>query len=150
MDKIEFFNKLDKALKANSIDKIDEILRDYEEYFLESYKLGKSDSEIINELGDPVELGFNYSNQNRNVKEEKKIVKYNEKVVLGNTVMYFLAFSLFFIASIVFAILEGISGFIIMQFINIGFLVLGIMEYKKLKKIRSIKNDLENIEKKDV
>jgi len=37
-----------------------------------------------------------------------------------------------------------------MQFINVGFLVLGIMEYKKLKKIKSIKNDLENIEKKDV
>jgi len=105
MDKIEFFNKLDKALKANSVDKIDEILRDYEEYFLESYKLGKSDSEIIKELGDPVELGFNYSNKNRNVKEEKKIVKYNEKVVLGNTVMYFLAFTLFFIVSIVFAVL---------------------------------------------
>ena len=38
MNKLHFFNKLEKDLKYLEINNIDEIIRDYEEYFLEQEK----------------------------------------------------------------------------------------------------------------
>ena len=75
MRKIEFFNDLENALKMLKVEKIDEILRDYEEIFIERAQAGQTEEKIIASLGEPLEIALNYINSstNRNIKEEISI-----------------------------------------------------------------------------
>ena len=76
MRKIEFLNDLENALKLLKVAKVDEILRDYEEIFIEGAQAGQTEEQIIESLDDPLEIALNYCNSstNRNIKEEKSII----------------------------------------------------------------------------
>lgn len=109
MRKIEFFNDLENALKMLKVQKVDEILRDYEEIFIEGAQAGQTEEQIIQSLDDPLEIALNYCNSstNRNIKEEKQVVKYNKTVVAGRCVMCTMMFVMFFVATFVLYAVEN-------------------------------------------
>ena len=55
MNKLEYLNQLETILKRNHLDKadIDDIIRDYAEFFEEGRRQGESDQEIAAKLGSP-------------------------------------------------------------------------------------------------
>ena len=153
MKKVEFFTDLENALKMLKIEKIDEILRDYEEIFIEGAQAGKTEERIIESLGEPLEIAYNYFNSstNRNIKEEKQVVKYNKTVVMGNCVMYTMIFVMFFVATFVlYAVEKSVVGLVIMLLIDALFIPLMVLEFKKLKKYKKTQKELNNITKKDI
>ena len=153
MRKIEFFNDLENALKLLKVVKIDEILRDYEEMFIEGAQAGKTEEQIIESLGEPLEIALNYCNSstNRNIKEEKQLVKYNKTVVTGRCVMYTMVFVMFFIATIaLYPVFKSISGLVIMLCLDALFIPFIILEFKKLKRYNKLQKELNNITKKDI
>ena len=153
MKKIEFFTDLENALKLLKIEKIDEILRDYEEIFIEGAQAGQTEEQIIESLGEPLEIAYNYFNSstNRNIKEEKQVVKYNKTVVTGRCVMYTMMFLMFFIATFVlYAVEKSVVGLVIMLCLDVLFIPFIVLEFKKLKKYRKAQKELNNITKKDI
>lgn len=153
MRKIEFFNDLENALKMLKIQKVDEILRDYEEIFIEGAQAGQTEEQIIESLDDPLEIALNYCNSstNRNIKEEKQVVKYNKTVVAGRCVMYTMMFVMFFVATFVlYAVEKSVIGLVIMLFIDALFIPFMVLEFKKLKKYKKAQRELNNITKKDI
>lgn len=153
MRKIEFFNDLENALKMLKIQKVDEILRDYEEMFIEGAQAGKTEEQIIESLGEPLEIALNYCNSstNRNIKEEKQVVKYNKTVVTGRCVMYTMMFIMFFIATFVlYAVEKSVIGLVLMLFLDALFIPFIVLEFKKLKKYKKAQRELNNITKKDI
>ena len=153
MRKIKFLNALEHCLKEFKVEKVDEILRDYEEYFIEGIQMGKTEEEIIQSLGDPFEIAMEYNNKskNRNIKEEKQIVKHNIKVLTGNCILFSMAFVMFFIVSCVMLnSTKSVGGFLIMLLIDAGFLVLTILEFRKLKKYKNAQKELNDLTKKDI
>ena len=153
MRKIEFFNDLENALKMLKIQKVDEILRDYEEIFISGLQSGQTEEQIIESLGEPLEIALNYCNSstNRNIKEEKQVVKYNKTVVAGRCVMYTMIFAMFFVATfILYAVEKSIIGLVIMLFIDALFIPFMVLEFKKLKKYKKAQRELNNITKKDI
>ena len=84
MNKIEFLEILKDYLKKNfSDDEINDILRDYEEYFVDGLIEGKSDMEIIEALGSPKAIAneliaqIKTEDKNKNYSNEKFNDKYN-------------------------------------------------------------------------
>ena len=153
MRKIDFFNDLENALKMLKIEKIDAILRDYEEIFIESAQAGQTEEQIIESLGEPLEIAYNYINSstNRNIKEEKQIVKYNKTVVTGRCVMYTMMFVMFFVATFVlYAVDKSVVGLVIMLCLDVLFIPFIVLEFKKLKKYKKAQKELNNITKKDI
>lgn len=153
MRKIEFFTDLENALKMLKIEKIDEILRDYEEIFIEGAQAGKTEDQIIESLGEPLEIAYNYFNSstNRNIKEEKQLVKYNKTVVTGRCVMYTMMFVMFFVATFVlYAVDKSVIGLVIMLCLDALFIPLMVLEFKKLNKYKKAQKELNNITKKDI
>jgi len=153
MRKIEFLNDLENALKLLNVVKIDEILRDYEEIFIEGTQAGKTEEQIIESLGEPLEIAYNYCNSstNRNIKEEKQVVKYNKTVVTGRCVMYTMIFIMFFIATFVlYAVEKSVIGLVLMLFLDALFIPFIVLEFKKLKKYKKAQKELNNITKKDI
>ena len=153
MRKIDFFNDLENALKMLKIEKIDAILRDYEEIFIESAQAGQTEEQIIESLGEPLEIALNYINSstNRNIKEEKQIVKYNKTVVTGRCVMYTMMFVMLFVATFVlYAVDKSVVGLVIMLLIDALFIPFIVLEFKKLKKYKKAQKELNNITKKDI
>ena len=153
MRKIEFFNDLENDLKMLKIQKVDEILRDYEEIFIEGAQAGQTEEQIIESLDDPLEIALNYCNSrtNRNIKEEKQVVKYNKTVVAGRCVMYTMMFVMFFVATFVlYAVEKSVIGLVIMLFIDALFIPFIILEFKKLKRYNKLQKELNNITKKDI
>lgn len=153
MKKVEFFTDLENALKMLKIEKIDEILRDYEEIFIEGAQAGQTEEQIIESLGEPLEIAYNYFNSstNRNIKEEKQVVKYNKTVVTGRCVMYTMMFIMFFIATFVlYAVEKSVIGLVIMLCLDALFIPFIVLEFKKLKKYKKAQKELNNITKKDI
>ena len=153
MRKIEFFNDLENALKLLKVVKIDEILRDYEEMFIEGAQAGKTEEQIIESLGEPLEIALNYCNSstNRNIKEEKQLVTYNKTVVTGRCVMYTMMFVMFFIATFVlYAVEKSVIGLVVMLCLDVLFIPFIILGFKKLKKYNKLQKELNNITKKDI
>ena len=153
MRKIEFFNDLENALKMLKIQKVDEILRDYEEIFIEGAQAGQTEEQIIESLDDPLEIALNYYNSstNRNIKEEKQIIKYNKTVVAGKCVMYTMMFVMFFITTFVlYAVDKSVIGLVIMLFMDALFIPFMVLEFKKLKKYKKAQRELNDIIKKDI
>ena len=153
MRKIEFFNDLENALKMLKIQKVDEILRDYEEIFIEGAQAGQTEEQIIESLDDPLEIALNYCNSstNRNIKEEKQIIKYNKTVVAGRCVMYTMMFVMFFITTFVlYAVEKSVIGLVIMLFMDALFIPFMVLEFKKLKKYKKAQRELNDITKKDI
>ncbi len=69
MNKNEFMRKLkDGLVGLNQTDKR-EILLDYEEHFLDGIKLGRTEEEICESLGDPVEIAANIKKEGRSASE---------------------------------------------------------------------------------
>ena len=153
MKKVEFFTDLENALKMLKIEKIDEILRDYEEIFIEGAQAGQTEEQIIESLGEPLEIAYNYFNSstNRNIKEEKRVVKYNKIVVTGRCVMYTMMFVMFFVAPFVlYAVEKSVIGLVIMLCLDALFIPFIVLEFKKLKKYKKAQKELNNITKKDI
>ena len=153
MKKVEFFTDLENALKMLKIEKIDEILRDYEEIFIEGAQAGQIEEQIIESLGEPLEIAYNYFNSstNRNIKEEKRVVKYNKIVVTGRCVMYTMMFVMFFVAPFVlYAVEKSVIGLVIMLCLDALFIPFIVLEFKNLKKYKKAQKELNNITKKDI
>ena len=69
MNKNEFMRKLkDGLVGLNQTDKR-EILLDYEEHFLDGIKLGRTEEEICESLGDPAEIAANIKKEGRSASE---------------------------------------------------------------------------------
>ena len=140
-------------MKLLKIEKIDEILRDYEEIFIEGAQAGQIEEQIIESLGEPLEIAYNYFNSstNRNIKEEKRVVKYNKIVVTGRCVMYTMMFVMFFVAPFVlYAVEKSVIGLVIMLCLDALFIPFIVLEFKKLKKYKKAQKELNNITKKDI
>lgn len=153
MNKIRFFNDLEKYLKMYKVGKIDEILRDYEEMFIEGVKAGQTEEQIIKNLGEPSEIAFNYSNSsaNRNIEEEKRIIKYNIAMVRGRCVWWIMMFVIFLVAIfMLFAVQKSVSGLIILLCLDATCLPFTFLEFKKLNKYKKIQEELNDISKKDI
>lgn len=56
MNKQQFMNVLNKHLAPLSIDERNDLLSEYENHFVFAMQSGKSEEEIVRELGDPIEL----------------------------------------------------------------------------------------------
>lgn len=150
MNKLHFFNKLEKNLKYLEINDIDEIIRDYEEYFLEQEKKGQTEEEIINSLEDPstIAMQYNTKEKNRNIKAEKIYIKYNITQVTLSLVQTITASIGFLGAAILFYIVDKSIGIPSTCFvISIIFLLLAISNYKKRKRY---KDQLDNLDKYDI
>lgn len=153
MNKIQFFNTLEKSLRANMVSekKITQILRDYEEYFIENSRMGKTDQEIIAKLGKPDEIALSYDNSNINVKEEMARVNQNIRVVTCKAGYYLTLFVMFVAVTIFMAIfLKSVWAWGSMLATSLGLLGFGICEIKKLKKYKAIKQELLDVEKEGI
>lgn len=75
MSRLEYMNKLIEALSDFDEDIREEIINDYEDHFVNGLKSGKSEDEIVNELGSIDELVSDLnalSGKNEEIKEEQK------------------------------------------------------------------------------
>lgn len=70
MNKSEFINRLEKALGGKSWEEKKEIIYDYEEYFQNATSEGKTEIQIVEELGNPEEIALNYLNSQPNSEKE--------------------------------------------------------------------------------
>lgn len=61
MNKEQFFEELKQNLMHLSKEEREEILEDFEEHFHQGHQEGKEDMELIDQLGDPKEIGQSYS-----------------------------------------------------------------------------------------
>jgi uncharacterized membrane protein len=72
MNKVEFLHILELTLVSFKIEDKKEILYDYEEHFRIGEENGKSEAELIEELGDPKNIALQYNNSSQlETKEEK-------------------------------------------------------------------------------
>ena len=96
MNKIQFFDELEKALKERGVSDIDGILRDYEELIIEMSSNGMSEQDIIAEIGSPLEIANGYTD-NINVKDTRNYLSKNIKMLTVATILYFLISGLIFL-----------------------------------------------------
>ena len=148
MNKIKFLSELEKSLQMLNVENVDEILRDYEEYFIECSRMGKTEQEIIQDLDEPHEIAMRCNNIK--VKEEKKINNYNIKIATTKAVIFIVMLALGLGLSIIALKFLGIFEFLAIQIINVAFILLASFEFKKLKKYKLIQKELFGIEKKDI
>lgn len=78
MSQNEFLEILEKNLQGFSIDEKREILYDYEEHFTLGKENGKTDDEIIEELGNPLDIATQYKTNRITVINEKQNNNYTE------------------------------------------------------------------------
>lgn len=76
MNKEEYLKIIQKEIKKINTDEKEDILSEYESYFINGYKNNKNDEEIIKELGDPVKIAKEINAVNSLYKvENKKSIK---------------------------------------------------------------------------
>lgn len=80
MNRKEFIEMLEKTLKHKS-ETIREIVSDFNEHFNEATKNGKSESEICEVLGDPIEIANHF---NEEIEDEEKNLKDNKEKIFVN------------------------------------------------------------------
>jgi len=73
MNKKEFLQILEESLKDFKLDERKEILYDYEEHFRIGEQNGKSEAELITELGDPNNIAMQYKTSNQ--QENNEVLK---------------------------------------------------------------------------
>jgi len=71
MNKYEFMYRLNSELSALGIEDKGDIMGDYEEHFRMGLEAGKTDDEIVKELGNPVELAKSYLSPEEQKKQEE-------------------------------------------------------------------------------
>ena len=150
MKKIEFLNELEQCLKQFKVEKIDIILRDYEELFIESAQMGKSEQEIIDGLDSPYDIAKRYKGTNKNVKQQKALLKENIRIVKIRFAYYLFAAIIFLSAVIVMGVSMKDMAFIWVGLFSSLLFILPILEYKKIKKYKKMLSDLENLEREDI
>ncbi|MFL0248162.1 HAAS signaling domain-containing protein [Candidatus Clostridium stratigraminis] len=69
MNRDEFLKTLETSLSAFDLEEKKDILYDYEEHFRIGHQNGKTDEELINELGSPADIAKQYSG---NFQDEKR------------------------------------------------------------------------------
>lgn len=154
MKKVEFLTKLEENLKKMGVEKVDEILRDYEEYFIEYSQIGKSEQEITESLGDPLEIAMGYINSstNRDVKHEKEELKLILMNLRGKLIIHTMAFVMILAMIFVgyFCIMQNVYLLIGMLLMDSLLLLIIIPEYKELKKYKDIQKNIKNLTRKDI
>ena len=70
MTKDQFIDALRQGLKKHNIKDVDDIIRDYEDYFKEQLSLGKKESEISLKLGDLKSIINDYAESSSNTKKK--------------------------------------------------------------------------------
>lgn len=81
MTKLEYLKQLEDALKNKlNRNEINEIMRDYAEYFVEGHNQGKSDYEIATKLGEPKEVARNIITEGKEERQQQKKQKFEKKV----------------------------------------------------------------------
>ncbi|MGZ3727113.1 MAG: DUF1700 domain-containing protein, partial [Pseudobdellovibrio sp.] len=73
MNKKDFLDTLKVALSGLHSEEVQDILRDQEEFIREAVSAGRSETDVLNSLGNPIELA-------KNLKAEFKIEKASEQI----------------------------------------------------------------------
>mgnify|MGYP004693035253 FL=1 len=63
MKKNQYFKELKKQLKLYTVKESEDILKDYEEHFIEALNDGKTEEEICESLGNPENIAKQYLNE---------------------------------------------------------------------------------------
>ena len=150
MKRIEFFNALEKELKKNGVTKIDEILRDHEELFIERMSKGKSEEEVISELDNPSVIALTYKDsKDVDVKADKKSI--NSKIKFASAMRFLLVITMIFcvVEAIKYATVSLILALPFIGLIIAAFILI-IVYTNNLTQLKNKENDLNNIEKKDI
>lgn len=82
MTRRQFIEQLKKELLKHGISNINDILNEYENHFEEGKKVGKSEEEICNNLGNPKTLAIEYCDGLDSNQTKEKKVFLNRKIVL--------------------------------------------------------------------
>lgn len=122
--KQEFMDALRHYLSDFGNDEREEILYDYEEHFRIGMESGKTEDELIKELGSPKDIAAQYRNADDNVEDN---IKVNPRQSTGGSIGIFIAlvfFNLVFVLGVYLGILGAIIG---MCFAAIAVFVSGIV-----------------------
>lgn len=85
MNKLEYLKQLENALKGKiSADELNDIIRDYAEYFEEGKKQGKTEDAISQKLGIPFEVAQQILNDEDEVKDHKKGSGFFQNKIFSN------------------------------------------------------------------
>ncbi len=117
MNKEEFFKTLDSALSDFSWSEKKDILYDYEEHFRIGLENGKTEAELIDELGDPKDIANQYKSgsasedtvMNEPINSYRE-VKNNSGSISVLAAIALLFFNLIFIAGPFFGLVGGLIG----------------------------------------
>lgn len=116
MNKKEFLHILEISLSDFDDEEKKEILYDYEEHFRIGEESGKSEYELIKELGDPNKIANQYRTSNKNENNDvprDKIEKDRPtivSVIVGSALLLLLLFNLIFILGPYIGIAASIIG----------------------------------------
>ena len=149
MNKIQFFDELEKALKERGVSDIDGILRDYEELIIEMSSNGMSEQDIIAEIGSPQEIANGYTD-NINVKDTRNYLSKNIKMLTVATILYFLISGLLFVSSIALTIVFARLDYLTFIIVSILMLICAILNLKNLNKYKNRKKNLEQLQKRKI
>lgn len=92
MTKREFLNALNYYLSGFKKEERDEILYDYEEHFRIGMENGKTEEELIKELGNPKDIANQYRNSTEG---EVNDIKGNSSRSIGGSILILIALALF-------------------------------------------------------
>lgn len=150
MNRIQFFNQLEYELSKNGLKEIDDVLRDYEEIFIEGMKKGKSEEQIVDELETPQEIAKNYKSKSVNVKQSKKDI--NSKIKLSEFMRIVMVGLLVWFVIDIIRFGSIMPGWMIFAYIVICVSAISLIcvYTKNLGKLKSKENELNNIAKKDL
>lgn len=126
MNKIEFLNILEMSLRDLKDGEKEEILYDYEEHFRIGEQSGKSEDELIKELGDPNNIANQYrtSNQQENNEVLKDKIEEDRPIIVPIIATCgLLLFNLIFIFGPFMGIFASIMGLFVSA---IGIIIAGI------------------------
>ncbi len=125
MNKREFMYTIEKALEGYSEDEKNDILYDYEEHFRIGDENGKSEKEIIEELGDPISIANQYRRTEQ--KHEYVMMESRERNIAVTVIA---AIALLFLNFIIIGPFIGLIG----ALITIGMLYIFKFAYKFIVK----------------
>ena len=150
MRRVVFFNELEAELKKQGINDIDDVIRDYEELFIEGMRNGKTEEQIIDSVELPEDIARSYKTKPVNVKQGKK--ELNSKIKLGEFMnLVFIGLIVYFTIDLIINASIMPSGFIAGYIAIIVASICLICVYtKNLAKLKSKEKELNNIAKKDL
>lgn len=89
MRKNQYFKELKKQLKLYAVKESEDILKDYEEHFIEALNDGKTEEEICESLGNPENIAKQYINEEKTLKKKSHKKFLVLAIVFGIVMLYF-------------------------------------------------------------